>query len=389
MITRSQDSNRVRFNDYNPNTLPIQQYKLRLLMEVINLGCIYMYTNKINGKKYIGQTTCSLKRRHAQHVCQNETYFDRALNKYGAENFELEVIEDNIFDENELNDKEIYYINKFDTFNNGYNMTRGGDNGTKFNEEDWNKIVDLIKNTSMSFKEIGEKTGYTIYTISSINQGETFPSENETYPIRTQRSTQKFSQDDIEMVVELLITTDFSFDKISEITNTNWYFVSDVNRGKRKFASYGEIQFPIRKNNKHTKITDELVSSIVSELQRDELSEEQIGEFLNISPYTVGQINRGKHSICKSMNISFPIRQKQHRNKTNYSGRKINDNQLLEIIDLLLNTSLSTEEIARRYNVDKSAINRINRGVVFKPITNQYKLPIRQNKQDNLQRVVA
>lgn len=353
------------------------------------MGCIYMYTNKINGKKYIGQTIGSLKKRHSQHICQNETYFDRALNKYGAENFELEIIEDNIFDENELNDKEIYYINKFDTFNNGYNMTRGGNNGTKFNEEDRDKIINLIKNTSMSFKEIGEKTGYTIYTISSINQGETLPLENEDYPIRTQRNTQKFSQDDIDIVIDLLKTTDFSFDKISEITNTNWYFVSDVNRGKRKVASNNEIRFPIRKNHKHTKITNELINSIVSELQKDELSEEQIGELLNVSPYTVGQINRGKHSICKSMNISFPIRQKQHRNKTNYSGRKINDDQLLEIIDLLLDTSLSTEEIARRYNVDKSAIDRINRGVVFKPITNQYKLPIRQNRRDNLQRVVA
>ena len=241
----------------------------------------------------------------------------------------------------------------------------------------------------MSFKEIGEKTGYTVHTISSINQGETFPLKNENYPIRTQRNTQKFSQDDIDSVIELLKTTDFSFDKISEITNTSWYFVADVNRGKRKIISNSEIKFPIRKNNKHTKITNELIDSIVSELQKDELSEEQIGELLNISPYTVGQINRGKHSICKSMNISFPIRQKQHRNKTNYSNRKINNDQLLEIIDLLLNTSLSTEEISRRYNVDKSAIDRINRGVVFKPITNQYKLPIRQNRQDNLQRVVA
>lgn len=358
-------------------------------MEVINLGCIYMYTNKINGKKYIGQTICSLKKRHSQHMCQNETYFDRALNKYGTENFELKIVEDNIFDTDELNQKEIYYIDKFDTFNNGYNMTRGGDNGTKFSEEDRNRIVDLIKNTSMSFKEIGEKTGYTIYTISSINQGETFPSEDEAYPIRTQRNTQKFSQDDIEAVIELLKTTDFSFDKISEITNTNWNFVADVNRGKRKFASHDEIRFPIRENHKHTKVTSELINSIIYELQKDESSEEEIGELLNISSYTVGQINRGKHSICKSLNMSFPIRQKQHRNKTNYSGRKINDNQLLEIIDLLLNTSLSTEEIARRYGVDKSAIDRINRGVVFKPITNQYKLPIRQNRKDNLQRVVA
>lgn len=349
------------------------------------MGCIYIYTNKINGKQYIGQTSCSLKKRHIQHLHQNETYFDKALKKYGFENFNLDILEDNIFDAEELNQKEIYYIDKFDTFNNGYNMTRGGNNGTRFNEKDRDIIINLIKNTSLSFKEIGEKTGYTIYTISSINQGNTLPVENITYPIRTKRNTQKFFQEDIEVVIELLKTTDFSFDKIAEITNTNLNFVIDVNRGKRKFSSYNQFQFPIRKNKKHIKLSNELFQSIIFELQKDELSERQIGELLNIPSYTVGQINRGKHSLCKSLDISFPIRKKQYRNKTNYSGRKIDDEQLIEIIDLLLNTYLSTEEIARRYDVHKNTIDRINRGVVFKPITNKYKLPIRQNRQYNLQ----
>lgn len=304
------------------------------------MGCIYIYTNKINGKQYIGQTSCSLKKRHMQHLHQNETYFDKALKKYGFENFNLDILEDNIFDAEELNQKEIYYIDKFDTFNNGYNMTRGGN---------------------------------------------TLPIENITYPIRTRRNTQKFFQEDIEAVIELLKTTDFSFDKIAEITNTNLNFVIDVNRGKRKFSSYNQFQFPIRKNKKHIKLSNELFQSIIFELQKDELSERQIGELLNIPSYTVGQINRGKHSLCKSLNISFPIRKKQYRNKTNYSGRKIDDEQLIEIIDLLLNTYLSTEEIARRYDVNKSTIDRINRGVVFKPVTNKYKLPIRQNRQYNLQ----
>lgn len=353
------------------------------------MGCIYMYTNKINGKQYIGQTTRTLKKRHWQHMSQNKCYFDRAIKKYGADNFELTILEDNVFDERILNERETYYIDKFDTFNNGYNMNRGGDNKTSFNKNDRDNIADLIQNTNMSFKEIGECTGYSIWTISDINNGKTMPQENEVYPLRVRRSSECFSLDDIETVVELLSTTQFSFDKIAELTDTNFYFVADINRGKRSFLKHTDYTFPIRNDHTHCKMTQELAESIVKLLKQDDLSAGQIGELFNIPPYTVGQINRGKHLICKSMNISFPIRQKQYRNKTNYSSRKINDNQLLEIIDLLLNTPLSTEEIARRYDVDKSAIDRINRGVVFKPITNQYKLPIRQNKQENLQRVVA
>ena len=48
-----------------------------------------------------------------------------ALRKYGWYNFEWEVLEE--MKNNYLNEREIYYINKFDTYNNGYNMTKGGD----------------------------------------------------------------------------------------------------------------------------------------------------------------------------------------------------------------------------------------------------------------------
>lgn len=353
------------------------------------MGCIYLYTNKINGKQYVGQTTRPLKKRHWQHISQNDCYFDRAMKKYGANNFDLTVLEDDIFDENVLNERESYYIDKFDTFNNGYNMNRGGDNQTRFNEDDRDEIAYLIQNTNMSFKEIGEKTGYSTWTVSDINNGNTLPKENENYPLRIKRSSEHFSLDDIEAVIELLKTTKFSFDKIAELTNTNFSFVADINRGKRSFLTYTNYAFPIRRNNKHCDMTKNLAESIIAMLKRDDLSAEQIGEMFNVPSCTVGQINRGKHSICKVIDCDFPIRKKQYRSKQNYSARKIDDNQLLEIIDMLLQTSLSTEEIARRYNVNRTDIDRINRGVIFKPITNQYKLPIRQNRQYNLQNMVA
>ena len=80
-------------------------------------GLIYKYTNKINNKIYIGQTRTKLETRHYKHLTQLEdgTYFHRALKKYGEDNFDLEIIEDNIPLE-KLDEREIYWIKYFDSY---------------------------------------------------------------------------------------------------------------------------------------------------------------------------------------------------------------------------------------------------------------------------------
>lgn len=94
------------------------------------MGTIYMINNLITNTKYIGQTTLSPTKRFLQH-CMIAENTDRnlklynAMRKYGTENFELIVLEDNILID-ELDNKEIYYISLYDTFNNGYNNTVGG-----------------------------------------------------------------------------------------------------------------------------------------------------------------------------------------------------------------------------------------------------------------------
>lgn len=92
---------------------------------------IYRVKNKINGKSYIGQTTMSLERRIKGHlkdaVKGSILYFHRSLKKYGIENFDMFTL--CVCDsKKELNEKEIYYIKKYKTFNKvfGYNLTLGG-----------------------------------------------------------------------------------------------------------------------------------------------------------------------------------------------------------------------------------------------------------------------
>ena len=88
-------------------------------------GYIYKITNKVNGKSYIGQTRNSVEFRWRQHYkAHDNKYFHRAIDKYGKENFIVETLEE--CDIADLDSREIYYIDKYDTFNNGYNMTKGG-----------------------------------------------------------------------------------------------------------------------------------------------------------------------------------------------------------------------------------------------------------------------
>jgi group I intron endonuclease len=90
-------------------------------------GVIYCYHCIPTGKKYIGQTLYETKRK-AYHLCKSkdgDSKFYRAIRKYGWDNFIYGII--GKFDKQFLNEVEISYIQKYDTFKNGYNSTLGGD----------------------------------------------------------------------------------------------------------------------------------------------------------------------------------------------------------------------------------------------------------------------
>jgi len=115
-------------------------------------GIIYKATSP-NGKVYIGQTIRKLEIRKMFHFysannVNNEAFnakFSRAIRKYGIDNFIWKVIENDITIEL-LNDKEINVIKKYDSSNNGYNSTHGGEGtiGRKLSKKQ-------IKEMSMRF----------------------------------------------------------------------------------------------------------------------------------------------------------------------------------------------------------------------------------------------
>lgn len=102
-------------------------------------GYIYCYSYTYQDqsvKKYIGQTINIKRRKYEHNKSKEQDHFHCAIRKYGIENFKFEILEELEADDYEtikkmLNEKEIFYIEKFDTLNNGFNSTPGGSNYNK------------------------------------------------------------------------------------------------------------------------------------------------------------------------------------------------------------------------------------------------------------------
>lgn len=98
----------------------------------MNNYTIYMHKNKINGKIYIGQTCQKPEyRQNNGKGYVNCSYFYRAIQKYGQDNFEHIILFNNL-SKQEANIKEKELIKKFNSNDEkfGYNIQAGGENHT-------------------------------------------------------------------------------------------------------------------------------------------------------------------------------------------------------------------------------------------------------------------
>lgn len=99
------------------------------------MGEIYLITNKLNGKKYVGQTNYTTGVRWCGHFkgradpYKHNSKLYLAMNKHGIENFTVECLEE--CENEKLDEREIYYIRHYNSFENGYNATLGGSAGRK------------------------------------------------------------------------------------------------------------------------------------------------------------------------------------------------------------------------------------------------------------------
>lgn len=121
---------------------------------------IYKITNDVNGKVYIGQTTRTLEARLQSHFDSakkpelQHIKFYRAINKYGAEHFRIEQI-DSAYNQEDLDEKEKYWIQFHNSIDLGYNTALGGEGGNTYKGIETERLQAIRKKLSES--KLGEK----------------------------------------------------------------------------------------------------------------------------------------------------------------------------------------------------------------------------------------
>lgn len=131
------------------------------------MGCIYKITNLINNKVYIGKTSRSLETRWQEHrknfyKLQDKMAIHMAMFKYGPEAFDLEKIEN--CNESNINEREQYWIDYYNSYNNGYNSTLGGEGSVKV---DYQEVLSLWKQ-GLNLQQITNKMKIDRHTASNI-----------------------------------------------------------------------------------------------------------------------------------------------------------------------------------------------------------------------------
>lgn len=226
-----------------------------------NIIGIYKIENLINNKIYIGQSV-DIRERLYKHIWNSISSKDSrynsplysAIRKYGKENFDFSILE--ILDiekdksKERLNEREIYFIDKFNSYRDGYNLTEGGNS---------------------TLNSYGEKNSKAKLT------------EKEVYNIRERYKNLENIRDAYEDYKNKI-----SFSQFEDIfygcswKNTHYDVYTKENKEKRKKVD--------KKNNKS--LTDEQALKIINLLENSELSLRKIGKIFNVSEDIIGGINR-------------------------------------------------------------------------------------------------
>lgn len=291
---------------------------------------IYKFTNKINGKTYIGQTNNieQRKRGHKSTAYNNKAHdyhnaFHNAIRKYGWENFDFEILEevDDSFGREYLNQREIFFISYYDSLvgHNGYNIKEGGNGNMPepktFEERvacskvfTLDEIVDIQKMLCEGYAlfEIREKyPRLTRSFLSNINIGLNFYNENLTYPLGKNRTRfSKSQQDDIIQKIKQNV----SYSQIQKEYDLSPGYISMINSGQRwhrKNESYplvlkdcADINFG--KQSKH-------------DLLFTDLSTRELAKKYNKSKATFTAINVGRNR--KDKRFKYPLRTYKEENQ--------------------------------------------------------------------------
>ena len=220
------------------------------------LAYIYHLTNIINNKKYVGKTI-NLQHRLEDHFSRLNSHkhhshkLQRAVDKYGIENFKISYREVEVANEQELNLLEIQEIEKYNSYFEGYNETLGGDgNSSLFDFEQRVLIYQICQNydgikrqlarhfncddstiTSIANNSIYDKIEYSNAALDKLILEIGLSDDNlkENYKKHNER---KLAKDQIFEILSI-ITTEHGYDKIMcRVMNVNCSLTTRLKQNK-------------------------------------------------------------------------------------------------------------------------------------------------------------
>lgn len=230
--------------------------KIFLRRIIIVIGFIYHIRNKINGKEYIGQTI-DIDWRLKKHFLSLEKgthhsiKFQRAFDKYGKDAFEVSYIQQEFNSYQELLLEEIKEIDKFNSFDNGYNETRGG--------EGRNIIFDF--NTMVLLYHIGKRYDGIKHKLA------------EYYNCDRTSITAIFRKDYLDIIT-------YNEEDLQQLISELGLTSSNL---KENY-----------KNNYDRKLTTEQVLKILSTIEIKKFSQSACGKVYGVNKDVIGCIIRGK-----------------------------------------------------------------------------------------------
>lgn len=278
---------------------------------------IYKIVNIVNNKLYIGKAL-NINNRFRCHIYElnnnkhNNEHLQSAWNKYGEKNFKFEILKECHIDD--LNDNEEYFIRYYSSNNRkyGYNKTIGGDGGDTFTN-------------NICKEEIREK-------ISSANTGKK----------RTLEQRQN-------------ISNAVKGKKRSDTVRQN---ISNGKKGKSHVAPSDETIEKIRQSNLGKKRSEETRQNISNSKKGKKLSQEHKDK-MSASMKGKNTFKRSEETKQKLSEIRKNMwKDEEYRKKYSEKHKKINDEQIKEILLEVKEGKKLQKDIAKKYNISPSMISQ-------------------------------
>lgn len=217
---------------------------------------IYKITHKETQKCYIGQTI-DFDRRKSEHQrlsgSNTVSLIGRAINKYGVDAFDYEILEET----EDFNEREVYWIKYYSSLHpDGYNLTEGGESPpigrgennpfAKITQETADEIIKDLLEFKMEKRDIITKYNVSPDIVRHINDGDSWRKDNLTYPLRGTEGP--LIQMRVDRIKDLLRNTKMTQKEIAAEVGRARSTITAINNGQNFYDP--SIDYPIRKKNR-------------------------------------------------------------------------------------------------------------------------------------------